>query len=285
MRSKTEAIKFFEYVNEDIPFFDVTSELIEEEVKCKAVIVAKQNFILAGLEECIHFLNLIGITTKQLKKDGENIKEGENIAILEGNARDILGIERLILNIISHASGVATATNNLVKLCRKVNPKVRVAATRKTLPGLRYLEKKAVKLGGGDTHRMSLSDMILIKDNHIRIIGGIGEAIKRAKEKASSFTKVEIEVSNLEEAIEAAKGGADIIMLDNFTIEEIKETISKLKELKLREKVLIEVSGRINEENILDYAACDVDIISSGAITHSAKAVDVSLEVFEIARP
>ncbi|MGB9805978.1 MAG: carboxylating nicotinate-nucleotide diphosphorylase [Thermoproteota archaeon] len=285
MRSKAEAMKFFDYINEDIPFFDVTSELIGEEVRCKAAIVAKQNFVLAGLEECIQFLSVVGVNVKQLKKDGEDVKEGEKIAILEGNARDILSIERLILNIISHASGIATATNNLVKLCRKVNPKVRVAATRKTLPGLRYLEKKAVKLGGGDTHRMSLSDMILIKDNHVRIIGGIREAIKQAKEKASSFVKVEIEVSNLEEAIEAAKGGADIIMLDNFTVEEIKETVNKLRELKLREKVLIEVSGRINEENILDYAACDVDIISSGAITHSAKAVDVSLEVFEVLRP
>lgn len=282
MRSKVEAEKFFNYINEDIPFFDITSELIEEEVKCKAAIVAKQDFILAGLEECIQFLNLIGINVRQLKKDGEDIKEGEKIAILEGNARDILGVERLILNIIAHASGVATATSNLVRLCKKVNPKVRIAATRKTLPGLRYLEKKAVKLGGGDTHRMSLSDMILIKDNHIRIIGGIREAIKRAKEKASLFVKVEIEVSSLEEAVEAAKHGADIIMLDNFTVEEIKETINKLKELKLREKVLIEVSGRINEKNILDYAACDVDIISSGAITHSAKAVDVSLEVLEV---
>ncbi|MBO3767777.1 MAG: carboxylating nicotinate-nucleotide diphosphorylase [Candidatus Brockarchaeota archaeon] len=284
MRSKIEAEKFFDYVGEDLPFFDVTSELIEEEVKCRAAIIAKQNFVLAGLEECMQFLKLVGINVKQLKKDGDDVKEGEKIAILEGNARDILGIERLILNIIAHASGVATATNNLVKLCRKINPKIRIAATRKTLPGLRYLEKKAVKLGGGDTHRMSLSDMILIKDNHIRIIGGVREAIKRAKEKASSFVKVEIEVSSLDEAIEAVKEGADIIMLDNFTIEEIKETVNKLKELKLREKVLIEVSGRINEENILDYANCDVDVISSGAITHSAKAVDVSLEVFEVLR-
>ncbi|MCI4438993.1 carboxylating nicotinate-nucleotide diphosphorylase [archaeon] len=285
MRSKTEAMKFFEYINEDVPFFDVTSELIGEEVKCRAAIVAKQNFTLAGLEECIQFLGIVGINAKQLKKDGEDVKEGEKIAILEGNARDILSIERLMLNIISHASGIATVTKNFVNLCRKVNPKVRVAATRKTLPGLRYLEKKAVKLGGGDTHRMSLSDMILIKDNHIRIIGGVREAIKQAKEKSSLFTKVEIEVNSLEEAIEAAKEGADIIMLDNFTVEEIKETVNKLKELKLREKVLIEVSGRINEENILDYAACDVDIISSGAITHSAKAVDVSLEVFEVLKP
>lgn len=285
MRSKVEAEKFLDYVREDVPFFDITSELIEEKVRCKAAIQAKQDFILVGLEESVELLKLVGINVKQLKKDGDYIKEGEKIAILEGSARDILGVERLILNIISHSSGIATVTNRLVKLCKTVNQKVRIAATRKTLPGLRYLEKKAVRIGGGDTHRMSLSDMILLKDNHIRIIGGIGEAVKRAKEKASISAKVEVEVSSSEEAIEAAKCGVDIIMLDNFTVEEVKETINKLDELKLREKVLIEVSGRINEENILEYAGCDVDIISSGAITHSARAVDVSLEVFEVLKP
>jgi nicotinate-nucleotide pyrophosphorylase (carboxylating) len=282
LRRKIEAIKFFDYVREDIPFFDITSELIDEKVRCNAAIIADENLVLAGLEECIDFLEIVGIKVKQLKKDGEEVKKGEKIAILEGNARDILSIERTILNIISHASGVATTTSRFVKMVRKINPKVKIAATRKTLPGLRYMEKNAVRLGGGDTHRMSLSDMILIKDNHIRILGGIKKAIKLAKEKSSFSTKIEVEVENLESAIEAAKEGADIIMLDNFTVDEIKKTIDRLRELKIREKVLIEISGKINEENILDYASCDVDVISLGAITHSAKASDVRLEIIKV---
>jgi len=282
MRQKIEAIKFIEFLKEDIPFFDVTSEIIEEKKKCKAAILAKQDFILAGMEEAEEFLKFFDIRVDRIKKDGEQVRKGEKIAVLEGEARKILGIERVLLNLISHASGVATATNKLVKACREVNNKVIVSATRKTLPGLRYIEKKAVKIGGGDTHRMSLSDMVLIKDNHIRLIGSVAKAVKLAKEKTSPFMKIEVEVSNLNEAIEAIENGADIIMLDNLSAEEVEMIVRKLEELKLREKVLIEVSGKIDENNIKDYARCNVDIISSGAITHSAKSVDISLEVIEV---
>ena len=159
-----------------------------------------------------------------------------------------------------------------------------IACTRKTAPGLEYFDKKAVLLGGGDTHRLHLDDMILIKDNHVAIVGNVKEAVKLAKKQASFSKKIEVEVSDVNEAIEAAKAGADIIMLDNFTPEKVKDAINRLKKENLRDKVLIEASGGINEKNIVNFAAAGVDIISLGALTHSAKALDISLEIRKVAK-
>ena len=194
---------------------------------------------------------------------------------MSGSARAILAGERLALNIVMRMSGIATLTRSLVDKCRKVNPKVRVAATRKTTPGFRYFEKKAVLIGGGDPHRMGLYDAVLIKNNHIRLAGGVKEALKRAA-KGSYMMKVEIEVETPEQAFVALENGADIIMLDNFGPEEAKKLSHRLK--KARPEVLIEISGGIRPDNIEKYAAA-ADIVSLGWLTHSVRSVDFSMKV------
>ena len=179
-------------------------------------------------------------------------------------------------------SGIATQTNRIVEKVKAAGYRTKIACTRKTAPGLEYFDKKAVWLGGGDTHRLHLDDMILIKDNHVAIIGSIKKAVRIAKKTASFSKKIEVEVSSVDEAIEAARAGADIIMLDNFSLKQVKEAIKKLEEEGIRGKVLVEVSGRINEENVLEFASMGVDIISLGTLTHSVKALDLSLEVKQV---
>jgi len=164
-------------------------------------------------------------------------------------------------------------------MIRREGLNVRVSATRKTAPGLRYFDKRAVAIGGGDTHRFRLDDAILIKDNHISIVGGVDEAIRRARSAISFSKKLEVEVKTVREALEAAKAGADIIMLDNMSVGEVEEAIRSLRDEGLRDRVLIEVSGGIDEGNILEYARLKPDVISLGFLTHSVRAVDMSLEV------
>ncbi len=264
------------FLEEDAPFGDITSEaIIPEDLNAKAVIIAKQEGIVAGLEEAKLLFEYFNAKVTQRVRDGEKVTKGQIIMELEGNARKILLVERTALNIIGRMSGIATQARTLVEAVKKINPKIRVAGTRKSL--LRSLDKKAILLGSGEVHRFSLSDAILIKDNHLALTS-LEEAIKRAKQ-FSVYKVVEVEVENLEDALKAVKLGADVIMLDNMSIEEIKNVLNALTEEGLREKVLIEVSGGINEENILEYAKLDVDIISLGALTHSVKNFDVSLEI------
>jgi nicotinate-nucleotide pyrophosphorylase (carboxylating) len=176
-------------------------------------------------------------------------------------------------------SGVATATDQLVQLAHKQGRQVRIAATRKTLPGLRYFEKRAVELGGGDTHRLRLDDMILIKDNHLEVVGSVDTAVKTAKLHASFTKKIEIEVTKPSDAVKAAQAGADIILLDNMPPEIVQETVGLLRKKKLRDKVLLEVSGGINIENIGEYLRTGIDIVSVGRITSSAHSIDMSFEL------
>jgi nicotinate-nucleotide pyrophosphorylase (carboxylating) len=177
-------------------------------------------------------------------------------------------------------SGVATATADLVSIANKQSRgKVRIACTRKTLPGLRYFEKRAVELGGGDTHRLRLDDAVLIKDNHLELAGSVGECVRKAKEKVSFTKKVEVEVTTPNQAVEAAQAGADIVMLDNMTPKEVGSSMTLLISKGLRDRVLIEASGGIRKENLASYAKTGVDVISVGAITLSAPAVDMSLEI------
>ncbi len=197
-----------------------------------------------------------------------------------GPARALLGVERTLLNLLAHMSGVATATVDLVSIAnRESRGKVRIACTRKTLPGLRYFEKRAVKLGGGDMHRLRLDDAMLIKDNHLELAGSVGECVRKAKEKVSFTKKVEVEVTNADQAVEAAKAGADIILLDNMTPKEVERSVSMLQVESLRNQVLLEVSGGIRKENLASYVKTGVDVISVGAITHSAPAIDLSMEI------
>ncbi|RLI22219.1 carboxylating nicotinate-nucleotide diphosphorylase [Candidatus Bathyarchaeota archaeon] len=275
--------KLHEFLKEDLGQGDITTSiLIPENIKVKAEIIAKENGVVAGIEEAKILLESLGVKAKELVKDGQKVSRGKTIMKIEGDARTILTAERTLLNLLSRMSGIATATNKIIEKVKSTGYKVRIACTRKTAPGLEYFDKKAVLLGGGDTHRLHLDDMILIKDNHIAIIGDVKRAVKIAREKASFSKKIEVEASSVDDAVEAAKAGADIIMLDNFAPKDIKRTVQRLEKEKLRKRVLIEASGRINERNILEFADSGVDIISLGSLTHSVKALDISLEITKL---
>ncbi|MCR8433221.1 MAG: carboxylating nicotinate-nucleotide diphosphorylase [Candidatus Korarchaeota archaeon] len=272
------AKKFLEWLEEDAPYDDITTMLLDNEC-FEAILLAKSDGVVAGLDLLAETLIKFGLHVEQFKRDGEEFSSGVILATIRGDVRKILTFERTLLNILNRLCGIARLTRMVVKKAKAVNPNVRIAATRKTTPGLRFLEKYAVSVGGGDTHRFSLSDQILIKDNHVRAIGSVEEAIKRAKSKASFSHKIEIEVSSVEDALKAAELGADIIMLDNMSPGEIRLVVSELKRRGLRDRVLLEASGRINLENIEEYASTGVDVISLGIITHSAPSCDISLEL------
>ncbi len=268
---------------EDIGQGDVTSTLIVPEVcNVEAEIIAKESGVVAGIEEVEVLLESLGLKFEILAKDGEEMEPKKVLMKIYGDARTILAVERTLLNVISRMSGITTTTRKLVEKIRKAGCKTIIACTRKTAPGLSYFDKKAVFVGGGDTHRLHMDDMVLIKDNHIKIAGGVGKAVRTAKEKVSFSKKVEVEVSSVKEALAAAKAGADIIMLDNFSPDQIERAIEKLKKAGFLGKVLLEASGGITAENILTYASTGVDIISLGEITDSPKALDLSLEVTKI---
>ena len=275
--------KVREALAEDLGLGDITSELVVPEgAWAVAEIRAKEEGVLAGVEEACLAFELLGCRTLEAKRDGSRVKPGEVVMRVEGPARAVLAAERTALNFLMRMSGIATATAEMVELARAVNPRVRVAATRKTAPGMRYFDKKAVALGGGDTHRLRLDDCVLIKDNHIAIVGSVAEAVKRAREAVSFTKKIEVEVSTPEEALEAARAGADIVMLDNFSPEEVRRALELLEDAGLRSKVVVEASGRIRPENVADYARTGVDVISSGYLTHSAPALDFSMDVVNV---
>ncbi|MEM2739829.1 MAG: carboxylating nicotinate-nucleotide diphosphorylase [Candidatus Bathyarchaeia archaeon] len=268
------------FLEEDLGLTDVTTALlIDWGVEAEGVIVAKEDGVAAGLEEARILAEIVGLKIEYSLRDGEEFKSSDILLKLRGDARAILAVERTMLNILSRMCGVATATRRLVDKIRRAGLNVRVAATRKIPPGLRYLDKKAVEIGGGDTHRLRLEDTILIKDNHIALVGSAKEAVARARARAGFTYKIEVEVSSVEEALEAVEAGADVVMLDNFTADMVEEAVKLLKEKGLRKKVLIEVSGGIDDENILEYASKGVDVVSLGRLTHSVKAIDLSLDV------
>ncbi|MEM1689849.1 MAG: carboxylating nicotinate-nucleotide diphosphorylase [Candidatus Hadarchaeales archaeon] len=265
-------------LKEDVGKGDITSEiLIGRKVRAKGKIITKQDGVLAGAEEASRIFAEVGVKSKILRKDGEEIKKGDVVMEVEGPARKILMAERMALNVLMRMSGIATATKKLLELARRKNPNIIIAATRKTAPLLLGLDKKAVMIGGGSTHRKNLSEMILIKDNHLKLVGSVELAVRKAKEAGK--TPVEVEVTNIEDAVKAAEAGADIILLDNMSVEEVKEVTKLLKRKGLREKVKLEVSGGIGPENISDYAATGVDVISSSYMTMKAPAIDMSLEI------
>lgn len=264
---------------DDIGFADVTSEaLVPTRAIAIAEIVTRQSSILAGVEEAASAFEELGVRVKATKVEGKTIKAGDVLMRLEGRARSIFAAERVALNLLMRMSGVATATREMLKLARKVNPKVVVAATRKTLPRFSYFDKRAVRAGGGDPHRFGLDDCVLIKSPHIKLTGSVKEAVKRAR-RASFTKKIEIEVSNAKDALEAARSGADIVMLDNMSPTEVKRAIELLKRAGLRERVLIEASGGIKPANVTSYVATGVDIVSSSYMTFKAPALDMNLEI------
>ncbi|MDI6851396.1 MAG: carboxylating nicotinate-nucleotide diphosphorylase [bacterium] len=271
--------KLLEYVEEDMPFGDVSSELIPDAVHCKARIEARENFKVFGLEYVKELCEYLGLNVQLKKRDGDWVVKNDVLIYLNGNAKLILQLERTLLNLIGHLSGITTQVAFFVMKARACNPDIIIACTRKTTPGMRYFEKMAFKTGGGDTHRFSLSDAVMIKDNHLKLLGGVAQAVRHAKEKSSFAHKIEVEVETLEEALIAAQEGADIVMLDNMTPAEISKVVEKYKELGYYGRVLLEASGGITFENLEDYAKTGVNIISSGYLTKTVRSCDVSLEL------
>ena len=270
----------YRILDQDIGFEDITTHaLIQSGLIIKARIISKQEGVVAGVDLISSFLKEFKINILSKKDDGSNIKVDDTLLEMEGEARTILTLERTILNLLMRMSGIATTTHKMVENARKINPGIIIAGTRKTTPGLQFWEKEAVRIGGGDTHRYRLDDAVLIKDNHLALVGDVTVAIKKAREYASFTKKIEIEVENLEDALKAAEAGADIIMLDNMQIEDIKLILKALKKENIRDRVIIEVSGGMNLDNVVEYAETGVDVISSGYITHSAAALDMSLEI------
>jgi len=254
---------------------DITSDSLFTDETANAIIIAKEECVVAGLEELKNVFKKTGASTKLLVKDGDQVKEKTIVAEMKGSARSILKGERLALNILGRMSGIATETKKLLVLCRKINPNIQIAATRKTTPGFRRYEKKAVIIGGGEPHRYGLYDAVLIKDNHLKLIGSVEKAVKKVKGKIKNKT-IEIEVENEKDAIIAAKLGIDVIMLDNFNPKSAKSTAKKIREI--NKNILIEISGGINPGNITKYASF-TNRISLGYITHSIKNRDFSLEI------
>ena len=264
---------------DDIGQGDVTAAaVIPANLSVKSEVIAKEDGVAAGIEESTFLAEYLGLTVKAKVVDGEEIKNKQVLIQISGDAQTILALERTMLNLLSRMSGIATKTRSLVEKLQKANVKAKIAATRKSAPGLLYFDKKAVLVGSGDPHRLHLDDMVLIKDNHLTIVGSVEEAVKRARDHSSFTKKIEIEVTNMEDALIAAKVGADIIMLDNFSPKQVKAAVEAIKEAGFS-KVLLEVSGGINAENLLEYASAQVDIISMGELTHSVKSLDVSLEI------
>jgi len=275
--------KLLGFLAEDVGQGDATvAAIIPADTNVEADIVAHESGIAAGIEEIAVLAKSLDLKLDANVADGDIFKTKQVIINLSGNARTVLTAERTILNLLSRMSGIATATNELTEKIRKTNLVTRIAATRKTAPGLRFFDKKAVQVGGGDTHRLHLDDLILVKDNHIAIVGSVEDAVKKARKNASFTKKIEVEVKKPEEAAKAAKAGADIIMLDNFTPEQIRQTIELLRKLGQTGKVILESSGGITAENILEYASTGVDVLSLGEITHSVKSIDLSLEITKV---
>lgn len=262
------------FLAEDIGKRDITSNLLPRK-KISASIISRQEGIVAGVQYVKFIFVSRGCKVKILKKDGSKIKPDQKIMIVSGFAHTILSCERTALNLLSRMSGIATQTNHLVNKIKKANPKVKLYSTRKTVPGLRLFDKEAVKIGGGNRHRMSLDQMVMIKDNHLAV-ASLLELIQKAHKQ---YRTIEVEVENLNDAILAAKAGASIIMLDNRSPKEISKIVNTLKKLHLREKVRIEASGGIDSTNIQSYARTGVDMISVGKITSSVSGLDLSLEV------
>lgn len=260
---------------EDINYIDTTTDyLIPEDQQGAAQFLAKADGVLCGLEVALRVFQILQPDFKYeaFKKDGDYIKKGEVFAKIYGKTRTILKGERTALNLIQHMSGIATATNEAVKIAEGTNASI--ADTRKTLPGLRPIQKYAVTVGGGKNHRYNLSDAAMLKDNHVDAEGGIENAVKTLKKRLGHMTKVELEVRNLDELKQALDAGVDVIMLDNMSPEMMKEAV------KITDgKALLEASGGITNETLRAVAETGVDIISIGALTHSVKAFDISLKI------
>ncbi|MHA2288921.1 MAG: carboxylating nicotinate-nucleotide diphosphorylase [Promethearchaeota archaeon] len=273
--------KLRKFLVEDNAFVDISSRAIPAGSISSAKIIAKSNGFLAGLEEFEILFHLLKVDVTLKKADGDQILKDDVVAILKGKTKDILLGERVGLNLLSHMSAIATTTQRFVKIIEKSGKNVKIACTRKTLPGLRLFEKKAVEIGKGDTHRFNLDDMVLLKSTHLKFFNGnVGDLLKSTKLKVSFTKKIEVEVEKVEDVITAVKNGADIIMLDNMNPDKVQDAINLLKQKNLRDRVIIEVSGNITHDNIVDYLISEPDIISTSILTQKpTDFVDISLKL------
>lgn len=265
-------------LQEDIGHQDITTaNLVSPSLKAKGIFLVKSSGILAGLEVSRAVFGLLDpdIVFTALKSDGEKLEPGDRIAIVEGAATTLLTGERTALNFMQRLSGIASKTYHMAEIIKPY--KAQLVDTRKTTPGLRFLEKYAVKIGGGRNHRLGLFDGVIIKDNHIMAAGGIIPAVKKVRSLIPLTVKIEVEVENLEQLKEALEAGADIIMLDNMDTDTMRRAVSITNG-----KALLEASGGINENTIAAVAQTGVDFISSGALTHSAVSLDISFDIIEV---
>lgn len=265
-------------LQEDIGHQDITTaNLVSPSLKAKGIFLVKSSGILAGLEVSRAVFGLLDpdIVFTALKSDGEKLEPGDRIAIVEGAAATLLTGERTALNFMQRLSGIASKTYHMAEIIKPY--KAQLVDTRKTTPGLRFLEKYAVKIGGGRNHRLGLFDGVIIKDNHIMAAGGIIPAVKKVRPLIPLTVKIEVEVENLEQLKEALEAGADIIMLDNMDTDTMRRAVSITNG-----KALLEASGGINENTIAAVAQTGVDFISSGALTHSAVSLDISFDIIEV---
>lgn len=270
--------KIIEWLNEDVGSGDITTEnIIPQQAKTVGLIQAKQRGIVAGINVAgLVFTTLApDIEFTPMVEDGDEVEPHTVLAKIEGDAHVILTGERLALNLLQHMSGIATLTSSYARLAE--GTKAHVVDTRKTLPGLRMLEKYAIRVGGGRNHRMGLYDAVMIKDNHIKVAGGIKEAVQMTRNEISHTVKIEVETETLDQVKEALEAGADIIMLDNMSIDMIKEAVALIDG-----RAIVEASGGVTKERLPAIAKAGVDIISIGALTNSAPILDISLDIGEI---
>jgi nicotinate-nucleotide pyrophosphorylase (carboxylating) len=261
---------------EDLGHGDITSSLIIKNERACARIIAKEAFVLAGGPFVKEVFDIVGgqVQIDIFFEEGAHLRKGDIIARLAGPAKDLLAGERVALNILQRLSGTATAACSFVEKVKDLP--VRITDTRKTTPGMRLMEKYAVTVGGAANHRFGLYDGILIKDNHIKIAGGVKKAVGLAK-KAHHLLKIEVEVGNMAELEEALEAEADVVMLDNMSVAEMRNAVTFARSR--NDRIVIEASGNVNLDNVRDIALTGVDIISAGSITHSARAVDISMKI------
>ncbi|MHC1579053.1 MAG: carboxylating nicotinate-nucleotide diphosphorylase [Candidatus Alkanophagales archaeon] len=272
------------FLREDLEGVEVYPFLPPEvaERECVAeVTMRSERCVLAGLEEAKRVFEYFGVRPFSQLRDGDVVSRGQVVLRVEGRSCGVLSAERLALNFLGRMSGIATLTAEFVRAARRANGRVRIAGTRKTTPGFRKYEKKAILIGGGDPHRLGLYDAVIIKDNHLKLMS-LEDAVREARRRCSFTRKIEVEVESVEDAIRAAELGVDIIMLDNMPADEVRRVVEELRRRGLRDRVILEVSGEVNLENVADFAATGVDVISVGMLTHSARAIDFSLEIVEV---
>lgn len=265
------------FLKEDAPFGDITTSCFPNK-NIKADILVRERAFICGLDFMEDYFIYKGINIKKRFKHGWS---GKNTPIfsLTGSAREILFLERTILNLLARMIGISTKTRKIIEKIKGINPHIVIAATRKTTPGLRWFEKQAISCAGGDTHRFSLSDMVMVKDNHIKLAGSVTKALEYVQKHTGFSKKIEVEIETKEQLLSVIDNLPDILLLDNKNPQQVKELLEILDAKAPGHKVKIEVSGGITERNVASFASLPIDIISMGCLTHSVKNTDVSMEV------